>query len=119
MINIAKRNLVKIFLALFSPLLLINCGHSPTLSPDGTASRADGTIKSTIVLGKVGVLSKASAISLRKLILTAVSSATPADTVKDTSTVSGSDQVTVLKVLTLAPLRTWTVNAKTLDQKDS
>ena len=49
----------------------------------------------------------------------AVSSATPADTVRDTAKISGNSQVTVLRVLTLAPLRNWTISAVSKDAKDS
>lgn len=96
------------------------CGAAPkSVDGPGGSSEVDAAVKSTIVLGKVGVLSKSSAISLQKLILTAVSSATPPDTVRDTATVSGNSQVTVLRVLTLAPLRNWTVSAVSKDAKDS
>jgi hypothetical protein len=120
--RIIKNKLVKLATAAAAAISLSACGTSPQSvavenPPDGAEQHA--TVKSTIVLGKVGVLSKSSSISLQKLILTAVSSATPADTVRDTATVSGNAQVTVLRVLTLAPLRNWTVTAKSLDAKDS
>jgi hypothetical protein len=101
-------------------LLFTRCGtsHNVGESTDKNAG-APGVVKSTVVLGKVGALGKSATINLQKLILTAVSTATPADTLRDTSTVSGNAQVTVQKTLVLAPLRNWTVSAKTLDAKDS
>ncbi len=110
----------KFVVAALVPVFFANCGQNPssTASVDRGAP-SNAAVKSTVILGKVGTLSKGSAINLSKLILTAVSSASPADTVRDTSTVSGNAQVTVLRVLTLAPLRNWTVTAKSLDAKDS
>jgi hypothetical protein len=107
--------------AALAALSLSACGAAPKAVGEDNppAGAANAAVKSTIVLGKVGVLSKSSAISLQKLILTAVSSATPPDTVRDTATVSGNSQVTVLRVLTLAPLRNWTVSAVSKDAKDS
>lgn len=116
--------------AFFGPVLalvcaagLIGCGSNPGGPSDPGDNGEPGTfnspVRSTITLGKVGVLSKTSAISLRKLILTAVSSTIPADTVRDTSTVNGSEAVTVKRVLKLKPLLTWTLKARTLDQRDS
>ncbi len=117
-----KQTLVKTFIALATPVLM-HCGANPnSASADNgvlPTQEADGTVKSTVLLGKVGALSKSSTINLSKLILTAVSSATPADTVRDTAAVSGNDVVTVLRTLTLKPLRNWVVTAKSLDAKDS
>lgn len=120
----AKRNILRILIAAMAPMALLHCGANPNVAaadPDGKvpAAEADGAVHATLLLGKVGALSKASTIDLRKLILEAVSSATPADTVKDTATVSGNSAVTVLRTLTLKPLRNWTVSAKTLDAQDS
>jgi hypothetical protein len=115
-----KSALSKLFIGLIAPALLVHCGKAPTsVSAAGPEAEINATVQSTVVLGKVGVLSKGSAINLAKLVLTAVSSATPADTVRDTSLVSGNAQVTVLRSLTLAPLRNWVVTAKSLDAKDS
>ena len=119
----AKPKLLKTLVAVMAPLCLLHCGSSPNVAaadPDGKVpSESEGAVKATLLLGKVGVLSKSSAIDLRKLILTAVSSATPPDTVSDTASVSGNGAVTVLRTLTLKPLRNWTVSAKTVDAKDS
>lgn len=120
--RIINDKLIKLATAAAAAISLAACGTSPqsvAAENPPAGSEQNATVKSTIVLGKVGVLSKSSSISLQKLILTAVSSATPADTVRDTATVSGNAQVTVLRVLTLAPLRNWTVSAKSLDAKDS
>jgi hypothetical protein len=119
--RINKNNLVKFTAAAAVAISLSACGSGPkSVAVDEHAtSPSNAAVKSTIVLGKVGVLSKTSTISLQKLILTAVSSATPADTVRDTATVSGNSQVTVLRVLTLAPLRNWTISAVSKDAKDS
>jgi hypothetical protein len=115
-----KSALSKLFIGLIAPALLVNCGKNPTsVSAKGPEAEINATVRSTVVLGKVGALSKSSAINLTKLVLTAVSSSTPADTVRDTSAVSGNSQVTVLRALTLAPLRNWVVTAKSLDAKDS
>ena len=114
-----KSKLIKLFIALIAPALFVNCGKNPTSVADRGGKETGATVRSTIVLGKVGALSKGSAINLSRLVLTAVSTATPPDTVRDTATVSGNAQVTVLRTLTLAPLRTWVVNAKSLDAKDS
>lgn len=119
--NFSKSGCVKTFITLMAPVFFANCGQSPASSAGGVlpTGDADGTVKSTLILGKVGVLSKSSAINLSKLVLLAVSSATPADTVRDTTSVSGSNAVTVLRTLTLKPLRNWAITAKTLDLKDS
>jgi hypothetical protein len=118
--NNSKRFTVKTLIALMAPVFFANCGQNPV----GATSQAEtdgpnGVVNSSVELGKVGALSKGSTISLQKLILTAVSAATPADTVKDTSTISGNSAVTVMRTLTLKPLRNWVINAKTLDAKDS
>jgi hypothetical protein len=115
----AKQHLIKLTAAAAAAISLSACGSSPKSVDDPASGEINAAVKSTIVLGKVGMLSKTSAISLQKLILTAVSSATPPDTVRDTATVSGNSQVTVLRVLTLAPLRNWTVSAVSKDAKDS
>lgn len=108
----------KILSAILAPVLLANCGQAPSGPSEASAdNQAPAVVKSTLVLGKVGALSKGSAINLQKLILTAVSASS--DTVRDTSTVSGNSQVTVQKTLTLKPMRNWTLSAKTLDLKDS
>lgn len=117
-----KQHLGKLVAASFAAAIALTaCGTAPQTvgQIDPPEGESNATVKSTIVLGKVGTLSKGSAINLQKLILTAVSSATPADTVRDTAVVTGNSQVTVLRVLTLAPLRNWTVSAKSLDAKDS
>ena len=115
--------LVKTFIALAAPAFLLHCGAGPNVASVGTdpvrVEEANGAVKSTVILGKVGALSKSSTISLSKLVLEAVSSASPADTVRDTASVSGNDAVTVLRTLTLKPLRNWVVSAKSLDAKDS
>ncbi len=119
--RIDTKNIVKLASALTAAALLGACGkaNSPVAANGNPDKEINATVKSTILLGKVGVLSKSNTINLTKLILTAVSSATPPDTVRDTSTVSGNAAVTVLRTLTLAPLRNWTLNAKSLDSKDS
>jgi hypothetical protein len=121
--GIKKLNIAKNLIATAATALLAACGQNPMQAVDngitGLDGEADGTVHSTIQLGKVGALSKSSAISLQKLILVAVSGATPADTVRDTAIVNGSDAVTVLRTLTLKPLRNWTLSAKTLDSRDS
>lgn len=117
--------LAVLFAALYVLLALTACGSGPTSVP-GAGEKAQSELKkfnapvrSTITLGKVGVLSKTSAITLRRLILTAVSNGTPADTVRDTSTVGGTEAQTVRRVLKLKPLVTWTLKARTYDQRDS
>lgn len=114
-----KAKLIKLFIGLIAPALFVNCGQNPTSVADKGGEETGATVQSTIVQGKVGALGKSSAINLSKLVLAAVSTATPPDTVRDTASVSGNSQVTVLRTLTLAPLRTWVVNAKSLDAKDS
>ena len=118
--NSIKQKSVKTLLALLAPAFFANCGQSPVaVSDPGALKKGDGLVKSSILLGKVGALTKSSTINLQKLIVTAVSSASPADTVRDTTTVNGNDAVTVLRTLTLKPLRNWIINARTLDAKDS
>jgi hypothetical protein len=118
-----KTFLFRLLLAAYAALVLLHCGAAPTgNTPEGGGGGAkfDGPARFTVSLGKVGVLSKASAISLKRLVLTAVSSATPADTVRDTVSLSGTaDAVTVQRLVKLKPLLNWTVKAKTLDQRDS
>jgi hypothetical protein len=118
--NTRKSTTINLIIGLLAPAFFANCGSGPSsVAGKSDQQEINATVKSTVVLGKVGVLSKASTITLTKLVLTAVSSATPPDTVRDTSTVSGNSQVSVLRVLTLAPLRNWVVNAKSMDGKDS
>ncbi len=117
--RIFKQHLIRLTTAAAVAIAISACGSSPKSVDDPATSEVKAVVKSTVVLGKVGVLSKTSSINLQKLILTAVSSATPPDTVRDTATVSGNSQVTVLRVLTLAPLRNWTVSAVSKDAKDS
>lgn len=119
--------------AAWSVAVLIGCGGNPAGSDPGDGGGPGGggsgtftaPVKATVALGKVGVLSKTSAITpitpitLRRLILTAVSSATPADTVRDTSTVAGSGALTVQRVLKVKPRLAWTLRASTFDQRDS
>ncbi len=115
-----KISLVKTFITFLTPAFFVNCGQSPAAVADrGDSQENFGVVKSSVMLGKVGALGKGSAINLQKLIVTAVSSATPADTVRDTATISGNDAVTVLRTLTLKPLRNWVISAKSLDTKDS
>ncbi len=116
-----KLNLIKTFIAFTVPAF-VACGQNPmqaSADKEPVQQEANGIVKSTVLLGKVGVLSKTSSINLQKLILTAVSSATPADTVRDTSTVTGNAAVTVVRSLTLKPLRNWTITAKSMDAMDS
>lgn len=118
--NNSKHSTIKTLIALIAPVFFANCGQNPTSVADqANADGPDAVVKSSVVLGKVGALSKGATINLQKLILTAVSGATPADTVRDTSTVSGNSEVTVTRTLTLKPLRNWTISAQTRDAKDS
>jgi hypothetical protein len=105
--NANKLNTIKILIAVMAPVFFANCGQNPMGAADQepAQSEASGIVHSSILLGKVGALSKTSAINLQKLILTAVSSATPADTVRDTASVSGNAAVTVLRTLTLGHQR--------------
>jgi hypothetical protein len=116
--NSFKSKAVKSAIALLAPAFFANCGSSPTAASAPEKER-NAVVTSTVVLGKVGALGKTASINLTKLVLTAVSTANPPDTVRDTSSVSGNAQVTVQRTLTLAPLRTWVVSAKSLDSKDS
>ncbi len=116
-----KSKTVKLMIALLAPAFLAHCGKAPNSVADRQTDQApeNAVVKSSVVLGKVGALSKTSTINLAKLIVTAVSSATPPDTVRDTSLVSGNAQVSVVRALTLPPLRNWVITAKSLDSKDS
>ncbi len=101
-------------------LAVLGCGTAPVEDPGpdaGTLKQA--TANTTVILGKVGALGKTNTINLAKLIVTGTSSATPPDSFKDTTTVSGNSQVTVTRNYTLKPLRSWTLSAKTVDAKDS
>jgi hypothetical protein len=113
-----KISLVKTLIAFTVPAF-VACGQNPMQAETPVAKEADGAVSATLSLGKVGVLSKSNTINLQKLILTAVSSASPADTVRDTTTVNGNAAVTVVRSLTLKPLRNWTLSAKTVDAQDS
>ncbi|MDB5048776.1 MAG: hypothetical protein JWO30_1847 [Fibrobacteres bacterium] len=121
--NNKKLNTIKTIIALSAPLFFAHCGQNPAGPADResavSSEDAGGVVHSTILLGKVGALGKTSTINLSKLILTAVSNATPADTVRDTALVSGNAAVTVVRSLTLKPLRNWTLSAKTVDALDS
>ncbi len=122
------RNSIKNLTLAAAAFACLHCGANPAsvagAIPDDKkigeiAADGNGVVKSTLVLGKVGALRKGSSISLKKLYLMAVSSATPADTVMDSAVVTGNDAVTVTRSLSLKPLRNWVVSAKTVDQKDS
>lgn len=111
---------------LASVALFAACSQAPT-SPDasksnskGGKSAADGTAPAqlSIQLGKVGVLSKTSSITVKKLVLAAVTSGEKPDTIRDTSLVEGNNQVNLSRILKLKP-KTWTLFAKTLDAQDS
>ncbi len=114
-----RRHLTNIaFLAAWL-LPLSGCGNAPADPEVDANSVPQGQVNTTVILGKVGALAKSSTINLSKLIVTGISGATPPDTIRDTSSVSGNTQVTVTKAYTLKPLRNWTISAKTLDAKDS
>lgn len=107
-------------LCLGTILLFAGCGPNPNGDGgDGTGSQAPGVLTADVALGKVGALAKSSGINLSKLIITLVSGTTPADTVRDTTSISGNGQLTVSKRFDLKPLRSWTLSARTLDSKDS
>jgi hypothetical protein len=115
-----RRRHSSIFALLAAAILpLTSCGTAPSDPVLDADTVPQATVNTTVILGKVGALAKSSTIGLSKLIIMGVSAATPADTIRDTSSVSGNSQVTVTKKFTLKPLRNWTVSAKTLDSKDS
>jgi hypothetical protein len=95
------------------------CGSAPAEPAVNADKVAQARCSTTVVLGKVGALAKTGNIALSKLVILGVSAATPPDTVRDTSSVSGNAQVTVSRVFTLKPLRNWILTAKSLDAKDS
>ncbi len=107
--------------------LLAACSNNPTgptVSASGGGAKESkagtyGTAQFSLQVGKVGALTKTSAISMKKLILTAVATGDKPDTVRDTSSISGNDQQTVHRSLKLKPKSSWILYAKTLDQKDS
>jgi hypothetical protein len=119
------RNRLKKLALAAAALACMHCGANPNVAaPDDKAidkglEQGNGVVKSTILLGKVGALRKEATISLKKLYVMAVSSATPADTVLDSAMVSGYEATTVTRTLSLKPLRNWTVSAFSVDQKDS
>lgn len=108
---------IKATLAFAGALALAGCFGTGAEDERPVAQEKDGVVKSDFILGKVGVLSKAAAIDLRKVLFTLTSSA--GETVLDSSVVSGNEQVVLNKVWTLKPLRTWTITARSLDAKDS
>ena len=89
----------------FFIVILSACGQAPnTVSASNDPSVIDessgeGNVKSTILLGKVGVLSKSSAISLRKLVLCAISDATPQDTVEECMSLMTDKRIRHLPVI--------------------
>lgn len=117
--NSWKNMAPKILATITAGLLFAGCGQNPVEVGDASdrTGDQDGVVKSDFVLGKVGVLSKTATINLRKVYFTLTSSA--ADTVRDSATITGSEQVVVNKVWTLKPLRTWTISARSVDAKDS
>jgi hypothetical protein len=115
-----RMSFIMSILAAAVTLAALGCGTAPVEDPGpdaGTLKQA--TANTTVILGKVGALGKTNTINLAKLIITGTSSATPPDTFKDTTAVSGNTQVTVTRNYTLKPLRSWTLTAKTVDAKDS
>lgn len=115
-----RRKPFHLFALLAAALLpLTSCGVAPSDPVVDADKVPQGTCNTTVIMGKVGALAKTSTIGLSKLIIMGVSAATPPDTIRDTSTVSGNAQVTVTKTFTLKPLRNWVLSAKSLDSKDS
>lgn len=100
-------------------IALSGCGTAPSDPVVDASTVPQATCNTTVLLGKVGALAKSNTIGLSKLIITGVSAATPPDTLRDTTSVSGNAAVTVNRTFTLKPLRNWTLSAKTLDAKDS
>jgi hypothetical protein len=98
---------------------MVGCISSPSegSKASGAKDERDGVVKSDVILGKVGVLSKTAAIDLRKVRFVLTSSAN--DTVRDSATAAGFEQVVLNKSWTLKPLRTWTIHARSYDAKDS
>jgi len=95
---------------------------SDTGSKDATLSISMGLSD----VNKTGALHKGATISYKKLVVTMISNATVADTIRDTITpghngftATATDSQNVSKTYGIKPLRSWTVNVKTLDQKDS
>jgi hypothetical protein len=119
-----NRIAAKVIAVSAAAILMIGCGNSPSeVAESKAAGDQDGVVKSDVVLGKVGMLSKVgvlhkgAAITLRKVQFILTSSA--ADTVRDEATVSGNEQVVLNKSWVLKPLRTWTIHAVSLDSRDS
>jgi hypothetical protein len=110
-------------LLLMALAILAGCGSSPSATApggeDGKASAFNSPARFTLELGKVGALSKGSAITMRKLILVAASNATPPDTVRDTSFLEAAAGSTVKRLVKLKPKLSWIVQAKSLDMRDS
>jgi len=95
------------------------CGSAPAEPTVDASNGPQAQCNATVVLGKVGALAKADAISLSKLIIMGVSAAVPPDTIRDTSSISGNSHVTVTRTFTLKPLRNWVLTATAKDSKDS
>lgn len=109
--------------ALFLAAALAGCGAAPGATDPGgggdKASYFDSPARVTLELGKVGALSKGSAIVMRRLILTAASNAAPPDTIRDTSFLGGTGGTTLKRLLKLKPKIAWTVQARSYDLRDS
>lgn len=134
-----SRRLVYAFLAL---LPLAGCGASPSAVANdkggqdsvGTDPAGPGPVggdhardpaytapaRLTVQLGQVGALSKSASIVMRRLLLTVVSNAVPADTVRDTVPLGGANAAQTLKrVVKLKPKLGWVLKARAFDQRDS
>jgi len=129
-VNVANKTFKSITLGLAAvgAAFLVGCmGNDVQGSQEkyGSVSVSVGT--GNVVAASKSGLSKGATISLKKLVITFVSNATPSDTVSDTikagvdqgfTSTATADQ-TVDSSYVLKALRTWVVTAKTLDAKDS
>lgn len=103
-------------------ILVAACGESPLLGngSESPPSRMESArVKALIKVDRVGVLCKPAAGDLRRLIVTAVSDATPSDTVRDTLGMQADGGALIHHEFTLKPLRHWSFSAHTRDEKDS
>jgi hypothetical protein len=118
---------ISLGLLALSTALFAGCMGSEAQGPSSEYGTLSIKVGTGVVNGSAkSGLSKASVISLSKLVITLTSNATSPDTIRDTITVGENNFVASSTVTqnidsayVLKALRTWKIEAKTLDENDS
>lgn len=103
------------FITLIS-FFIIGCGSNHSTGPS-TSEPKDAILSMDIGLNRVAALAKTSAINLRIVKFTLSSSL--GDTIHDSVSASGSEQVVISKEFRIKSLRSWSISARSYDTNDS